>query len=285
MFQTIRQDIRVVFERDPAARNVLEVLLCYPGLHAIFLHRLAHRFYRWRLNMVARIISHFSRFLTGIEIHPGARIGQGFFVDHGSGVVIGETTEIGHNVTIYQGVTLGGTGKEKGKRHPTIRDNVVISAGAKILGSFEVGENSKIGAGSVVLKAVPPNCTVVGVPGRIVRCDLCRKGLQKGHTTVMGITKEVLESDLCREGIHKGVAGPEGVSGEALACEHQAGSIDLRHDQLPDPVAEILVSMQERIEQLEARLRHMEGEHQAGGSKELVNLQHPDQTQGSVSTT
>ncbi|MGC7880217.1 serine O-acetyltransferase, partial [Desulforudis sp. 1190] len=161
MFRRIRRDIQAVFERDPAAKNLLEVLLCYPGLHAVILHRFAHFFYRMRLYTLARLISHFSRFVTGIEIHPGAKIGEGFFIDHGLGVVIGETAEIGNNVTIYQGVTLGGTGKEKGKRHPTIGDNVVISAGAKILGSFEVGENSKIGAGSVVLKPVPPNCTVV----------------------------------------------------------------------------------------------------------------------------
>ncbi|WP_240610874.1 serine O-acetyltransferase [Ammonifex thiophilus] len=158
----------MVFERDPAAKSVWEVIFCYPGLHAVWFHRIAHWFYRRRFYFIARFISHFARFLTGIEIHPGAKIGRRFFIDHGAGVVIGETTEIGDDVTIYQGVTLGGTGKEKGKRHPTIGNNVVISAGAKVLGSFTVGDNSKIGAGSVVLKPVPPNCTVVGVPGRIV---------------------------------------------------------------------------------------------------------------------
>lgn len=171
MFGRLRKDIRVVMERDPAARSVLEVILCYPGFHAIVLHRLSHALYRRRWFVTARFISHISRFLTGIEIHPGAKIGEGLFIDHGSGVVIGETTEIGNNVTIYQGVTLGGTGKEKGKRHPTIGDNVVISTGARILGSFTVGENSKIGAGSVVLKPVPPNSTVVGVPGKVVARD------------------------------------------------------------------------------------------------------------------
>ncbi|RDV82299.1 serine O-acetyltransferase [Ammonifex thiophilus] len=168
LYQYIKEDIQMVFERDPAAKSVWEVIFCYPGLHAVWFHRIAHWFYRRRFYFIARFISHFARFLTGIEIHPGAKIGRRFFIDHGAGVVIGETTEIGDDVTIYQGVTLGGTGKEKGKRHPTIGNNVVISAGAKVLGSFTVGDNSKIGAGSVVLKPVPPNCTVVGVPGRIV---------------------------------------------------------------------------------------------------------------------
>lgn len=167
----IKEDIRAIFERDPAAKNVVEVLLCYPGLHAIIMHRISHGLYRRGLVILPRIISNISRFLTGIEIHPGAKIGRKVFIDHGTGVVIGETSEVGNNVTIYQGATLGGTGKDKGKRHPTIGDNVVISAGAKVLGPFTVGENSRIGAGSVVLKEVPPNCTVVGVPGRIVVKD------------------------------------------------------------------------------------------------------------------
>ncbi len=171
MLKRLKEDIRVVFERDPAAKNVLEVLLCYPGLHAIWFYRVAHRLYRRRLFTAARLLSHLARLLTGIEIHPGAKIGRGFFIDHGAGVVIGETTEIMDNVSLYQGVTLGGTGKDKGKRHPTIGNNVVISAGAKVLGSFTVGDNSKIGAGSVVLKPVPSNCTVVGVPGRVVVRD------------------------------------------------------------------------------------------------------------------
>jgi serine O-acetyltransferase len=167
----IKRDIEVIFERDPAAKSLLEVILCYPGFHAILLHRIAHWFYRKKMFLIARLISQFNRFLTGIEIHPGAKIGEGLFIDHGMGVVIGETTEIGDNVTIYQGVTLGGTGKEKGKRHPTIGNNVVISAGAKVLGSLKVGDNVKIGAGSVVLRDVPPNCTVVGVPGKVVVRD------------------------------------------------------------------------------------------------------------------
>lgn len=168
MFSTLKREIQVVFERDPAARSVIEVILCYPGFHAIIHHRIAHFFYQQRWFLLARLISHFNRFLTGIEIHPGAKIGKGFFVDHGSGIVIGETAEIGDNVTIYQGVTLGGTGKQKGKRHPTIGNNVTISVGAKVLGAITVGDNVKIGGGSVVLKNVPHDCTVVGVPGRIV---------------------------------------------------------------------------------------------------------------------
>lgn len=171
MFRSLRESIQVVFERDPAAKSVLEVLLCYPGLHAIWAYRIAHWFYRHRFFLIARVISQIARFFTGIEIHPGAKIGKGLFIDHGMGVVIGETTEIGDNVTLYQGVTLGGTGKEKGKRHPTIGNNVIISAGAKVLGGFTVGDNAKIGAGAVVLKPVPPNTTVVGVPGKVVVKD------------------------------------------------------------------------------------------------------------------
>ncbi len=167
----IKEDIQAIFERDPAARTTLEVLLCYPGLHAIIFHRISHGLYRRGWVVIPRVISNIARWFTGIEIHPGARIGRKLFIDHGMGVVIGETTEIGDSVTIYQGATLGGTGKEKGKRHPTIGNNVVISSGAKVLGPFKVGDNSKIGAGSVVLKEVPENCTVVGVPGRIVIKD------------------------------------------------------------------------------------------------------------------
>ncbi|ACL71052.1 serine O-acetyltransferase [Halothermothrix orenii] len=168
MFKTLKEDVRAVFDRDPAANNLLEVLFCYSGLHAIMFHRISHWFYNHGLKTMARFISQVARFLTGIEIHPGARIGKGFFIDHGMGVVIGETTEIGDYVTIYQGVTLGGTGKEKGKRHPTIGNNVMIGAGAKVLGSITIGDNSRIGAGSVVIDNVKPNSTVVGVPGRVV---------------------------------------------------------------------------------------------------------------------
>lgn len=177
MFEAIKREIDVVFERDPAARSVAEIIFLYPGFHAILMHRVAHWLYERQRYFTARLVSHLSRFLTGIEIHPGAKIGKNFFIDHGSGIVIGETTEIGDNVTLYQGVTLGGSGKEKGKRHPTIGNNVTISAGAKILGSFKVGDHSKIGGGSVVVKEVPPYCTVVGVPGRIV----AREGIRLGE--------------------------------------------------------------------------------------------------------
>lgn len=169
MFRTIRSDIQSVFDNDPAARSTLEIVFTYAGLHALWAHRIAHWLFKRRLYGIARIISQISRFFTGIEIHPGARIGQRFFIDHGMGVVIGETCEIGDDVVIYQGVTLGGTGKEKGKRHPTIGNNVVIGSGAKVLGSFTVGDYSRIGANAVVLKEVPPHSTVVGNPGRIVK--------------------------------------------------------------------------------------------------------------------
>lgn len=168
---SVRRDIEVIRERDPAARGTVEIVTCYSGLHAIVLHRVAHAMWVREVPLLPRLISQFSRLVTQIEIHPGARIGDGLFIDHGSGVVIGETTEIGDNVTIYQGVTLGGTGKESGKRHPTIGNNVVIGTGAKVLGSITVGDNAKIGAGSVVVQPVPPNSTVVGNPGRPVITD------------------------------------------------------------------------------------------------------------------
>lgn len=169
MFHQFKSDVDVVFENDPAARSRLEVVLTYSGVHAIWAHRIAHSLYRKKFFALARVVSQFSRFMTGIEIHPGARIGNRLFIDHGMGVVIGETCEIGDNVVIYQGVTLGGTGKEKGKRHPTIGNNVVIGSGAKVLGSFQVGDSSSIGSNAVVLREVPENCTVVGNPGRVVR--------------------------------------------------------------------------------------------------------------------
>ncbi|WP_027415308.1 serine O-acetyltransferase [Aneurinibacillus terranovensis] len=171
MFKNIRQDIRCIFERDPAARSTLEVILTYSGLHAIWFYRISHKLWEKKIFTLARIVSQIGRFFTGIEIHPGARIGKGLFIDHGMGVVIGETCEIGDNVTLYQGVTLGGTGKEKGKRHPTIGNNVLIASGAKVLGSMKIGDNSKIGAGAIVLQEVPPNSTVVGMKGRIIIQD------------------------------------------------------------------------------------------------------------------
>ncbi|WP_243292362.1 serine O-acetyltransferase [Bacillus sp. FJAT-47783] len=168
MFKLLKEDVEVIFDQDPAARSYLEVILTYSGLHAVWSHRIAHALYKRKLFFLARMISQISRFFTGVEIHPGAKIGRRFFIDHGMGVVIGETCEIGDNVTVYQGVTLGGTGKEKGKRHPTIKDNALIATGAKVLGSITIGENSKIGAGSVVLHDVPNHSTVVGIPGRVV---------------------------------------------------------------------------------------------------------------------
>ncbi|NMC30927.1 MAG: serine O-acetyltransferase [Veillonellaceae bacterium] len=218
MFKQIREDIRAVFDRDPAAKNTLEVILCYPGLHAIWAHRISHCLYERQFFVLARLVSHIARFLTGIEIHPGAKIGKGFFIDHGMGTVIGETTEIGRNVTVYQGVTLGGTGKEKGKRHPTIGDNVVVATGAKILGSFVVGNDSKIGAGSVVLSEVPPHSTVVGIPGRVVyrfgkKIDAC---------------EDVMDPD------------------------------NLAHNNLPDPVEEMLRCLQQHLNRLDEKVGRME---------------------------
>lgn len=234
IIKRIKRDIEVVFDRDPAVKSVWEVILCYPGFHAILLHRLAHFFYQRKRHLLARMISHWSRHITGIEIHPGAQIGEGLFIDHGMGVIIGETTEIGDNVTLYQGVTLGGTGKEKGKRHPTIGNNVVIATGAKVLGSFTVGNNVRIGAGSVVLQSVPDNCTVVGVPGKIVIRD-----------------------------------------GRKVASA--AGSIDLRHDLLPDPVNDMLNRMQKQIKDLEQRLVDLEAK-----QYEYQDLQYPHQTKNGV---
>jgi len=203
MFGGIKKEVNAIFERDPAAKSLLEVLLCYSGLHAILFHRLAHRLHKRGLVLLPRLISQISRLLTGIEIHPGAKIGEGLFIDHGMGVVIGETAEIGDNVTLYQGVTLGGTGKEKGKRHPTIGNNVVVGTGAKVLGPIVIGDNAKIGAGSVVLNNVPAHTTVVGVPGRVVIYD-----------------------------------------GERIP------SVDLNHEELPDPVAEMLHCLQKQIDDL-----------------------------------
>lgn len=168
MLSTLTADFRIIFDRDPAARNWLEVVFCYPGLQALLFHRVAHWLYHIGLPFIPRLISHIARFLTGIEIHPGAQIGQGVFIDHGMGVVIGETAIIGNYCLIYQGVTLGGTGKESGKRHPTLGENVVVGTGAKVLGNLQIGNDVRIGAGSVVLRDVPSDCTVVGVPGRIV---------------------------------------------------------------------------------------------------------------------
>ncbi|MCA3246440.1 MAG: serine O-acetyltransferase [Azospirillum sp.] len=179
-FKAIRADMDAILARDPAARSRLEVALCYPGFHAVLLHRLAHAFWNKGLKLVARVIQVFSRFLTGIEIHPAAKIGERFFIDHGMGVVIGETAEIGHDVTLYQGVTLGGTSLDQGKRHPTLEDGVIVGAGAKILGPFTVGKGARVGSNAVVLEAVPPGATAVGIPAKLVgrpqNDDFCAYG-------------------------------------------------------------------------------------------------------------
>lgn len=207
----LKEDMDIVFDQDPAARTYIEVFLTYSGLHAIWLHRIAHGFYQRKFFFIARVISQISRFFTGIEIHPGAQIGRRFFIDHGMGVVIGETCEIGDNVTIFQGVTLGGTGKEKGKRHPTIKDNALIATGAKVLGSIVVGENAKIGAGSVVLKDVPDHSTVVGIPGKVV--------IQNGKRMKR----------------------------------------DLDHQNLPDPVSEVIKNLTEEIDELKEEVNRLKG--------------------------
>lgn len=168
MFNTLHADIQSIFDRDPAARSVLEILLCYPGLHAVWGHRLAHWLWQHRFKLLARWVSQIFRSLTGIEIHPGAKIGANFFIDHGMGVVIGETAEIGNDVTLYHGVTLGGVSLNKGKRHPTLEDHVVVGAGAKVLGAITIGANSRIGANAVVVKNAPPESVVVGIPGQVV---------------------------------------------------------------------------------------------------------------------
>lgn len=184
MFKRMKEDIATVFEQDPAARSVLEVVLTYSGLHAVWAHRIAHALFRNKLFFLARVVSQVSRFFTGIEIHPGAKIGRRFFIDHGMGVVIGETCEIGDDCILFQGVTLGGTGKEKGKRHPTLGNNVLVATGAKVLGSITLGDNSKVGAGSVVLKDVPSNATVVGIPGKVVVLDGVRVKQNLNHQNI-----------------------------------------------------------------------------------------------------
>ena len=218
MFAQMKKDIDAIMLRDPAAKTRLEAALCYPGLHAIWLHRIAHHFYLKGWVVIPRLLNTFSRFLTGIDIHPGAKLGPGLFIDHGMGLVIGETAELGSNVTLYQGVTLGGTGKEQGKRHPTIGNNVVASSGAKVLGSFKVGDNSKIGSGSVVLKEVPPNSVVVGVPGRVVT----RNGVRIASNN----------------------------DAESM--------IDLNHDKLPDPVADYEELLAKHMEEINGRLKELE---------------------------
>ena len=234
----IKKDIRVIFERDPAARSVIEVVCCYSGLHAIWLHRISHKLYLKGWVLIPRMISNLGRFLTGIEIHPGATIGEGLFIDPGTGIVIGETAELGRNVTLYQGVTLGGTGKEKGKRHPTIGNNVVVASGAKVLGSFTVGDHAKIGAGSVVLKAVPAYATVVGIPGRVV----VMHGKRVGEPVYTDEMMKLLDTDI----------------DSAEMVEEQ--DVDLNHDELPDPVRDLMLEMSQRLETMEKRVKELEQE-------------------------
>ena len=193
MFGTIKEQIDTIFREDPAAKSVLEIFLCYPGFQAILLHRLAHKLYQAEVPIVPRVLSQVSRAFTGIEIHPGATIGRRFFIDHGMGVVIGETAEIGDDVLLYQGVTLGGTGKEKGKRHPTIGNHVVIGSGAKVLGNIRIGDHVKIGAGSVVIHPVPDHSTVVGVPGRVARRHDEPVGDELEHGKLPDIEAQVIE--------------------------------------------------------------------------------------------
>lgn len=232
MLEQLKNDFRSVRERDPAARNNFEILLTYSGLHAVWAYRIAHKFYRMRMYTIARIISQTARFFTGIEIHPGARIGKGLFIDHGSGVVIGETTEIGDNCLIYQGVTLGGTGKQKGKRHPTLGNNVMVGSGARVLGPFKVGDNAKIAANAVVLEEVPPDCTAVGVPARIVRrngkrlttCDMDQVHIpdpvsQELCKQLMRIEK--LEKELCAMREDKPAAKTAKRTKSKVECENK----------------------------------------------------------------
>ncbi len=234
MFGTLRNDIRCVLDRDPAARSVLEVLLCYPGFRAVRMHRFAHALYKSGLRFLPRLIAEWCRFFTGVDIHPAARIGQRLFIDHGMGVVIGETTVIGDDATIYQGATLGGTGKETGKRHPTLGNCVTVSAGAAVLGPLTIGDGAKIGAGAVVLSDVPPYATVVGVPGHVVRIR-CRPDCCDRENCA-------IDPDECEKAATCPVRPPKGEAG-----------IDLDQVHLPDPVEEQLRALVKRVEALEKR--------------------------------
>lgn len=248
MFQRLREDINSVFDRDPAARNFLEVLTNYPGLHALLIHRLSHRLWRSNLKWLARTLSSFSRWLTGVEIHPGATIGRRFFIDHGMGVVIGETAEVGDDVTLYQGVTLGGTSWNSGKRHPTLEDGVIVGAGAKILGPFTVGSGAKVGSNAVVTKEVPAGATVVGIPGKIV------KRLEPD-------TEEALEVDPERR--------------EAMRRKFGFDAYGVSED-MPDPVARSIQAIldhmhavDERIERMCQTLRKVDASYRDGRLPEL----------------
>lgn len=254
MFDTMKEDIRVILERDPAARNALEVMLCYSGYQAVRAHRRANWLWRHGFKFLARVYSNWSRFWTGIEIHPGATIGKRLFIDHGTGVVIGETTEIGDDCTLYQGVTLGGTGKDEGKRHPTLGNNVMVSSGAKVLGPFKVGDNVKIGAGSVVLKEVPPNCTVVGIPGKVVKRYKCSVGEDGKMNCICEPDKihECLESQNCS------------TFNDGRNCDNcdkkveqteEEGKIDLDQVSIPDPVQIEIDALWQKIKELESKIK------------------------------
>jgi len=233
MFKTLREDVRAVFERDPAARSKLEVLLCYPGLHAVWFHRLAHALWRWDLKLVARMISHTSRFVTGIEIRPGARIGRRLFIDHGMGLVIGETAEIGDDVTLYQGVTLGGVSLEPGKRHPTLEDGVIVGAGAAVLGPFTVHERGRVGSNAVVVKEVPPGVTVVGIPAQPVGPQPVRDYAQRfpAYGVWPGVAADPVSRALDRvclqmEGLERRIAELEAERDAALGILRPTGTGD-----------------------------------------------------------
>ena len=246
MFERMQEDIQSVFHRDPAARNAFEVVTCYPGLHAVWLHRVAHALWVNGWKWLARVVSNFGRWLTGIEIHPGARIGRRFFIDHGMGIVIGETAEIGNDVTLYQGVTLGGTSWNKGKRHPTLEDGVVVGAGAKVLGPFTVGAGAKVGSNAVVTKAVPAGATVVGIPGRI-------------------IVKPDEEQDARRKAMAEKIGfDAYGVGGEDM----------------PDPVARAINQLLDHLQAVDGRLEGMCGALTELGSnyfaKDLPELREED---------
>lgn len=244
MFKTLRSDIQCILQRDPAARNAFEVLLCYPGFHAVRSHRVAYFLHTHKMKLLARILSNLNRFFTGIEIHPGAKIGARLFIDHGMGVVIGETTEIGDDVTIYQGATLGGTGKETGKRHPTIGNHVMIASGARVLGPITVGDYAKIGAGAVVLKDVPPCSTIVGVPGRVAKIFPCPKDAPAAAPC------ELRDTCVCK-------ASCPAEQGSDIPCPVRAAEapgeagVDLDQVHLPDPVEQEMARLRARMQALE----------------------------------
>ena len=253
MFKTMREDIQTVLDRDPAARNALEVMICYSGYHAIRAHRKAHFLWTHGFKFLARCYSTWSRFWTGIEIHPGATIGKRLFIDHGMGVVIGETTIIGDDCTIYQGATLGGTGKDVGKRHPTLGNNVMVSCGAKVLGPFKVGNNVKIGAGSVVLKEIPDNCTVVGIPGKIVKRTKCAGVNPDGTFKCVANPDTVHEcfgSDSC--------AVCKDPSKHGVDCGNVEKAEDLNQINIPDPVQIELDALWAKIKKLEKEVKDKE---------------------------